>query len=149
MSPPQTKIPRLPMLPTPRSVDPEWKCQRSGECCTQPAEVVMTHQEAAVLVHHAPPEISMQFRPVDDGFVALKAAPCPLFVFNGCLVYSHRPYNCRRFACMRPDVKAEPFEADGGNLTARVKTSRVARRLYAKIQRKSMKWARAHGWPNA
>lgn len=106
----------------------------------------MTKQEAAVLVHHAPKEITMQFRDAGDGFVALKAQPCPLFAFKTCLVYDHRPYNCRRFACMRPDVKAEPFEKDGGNLMARVKTSRVARRLAERIQRKSQRWGRAHGW---
>lgn len=133
------------MLPASRPVDPEWKCQRAGDCCTKPAEVVMTHQEAAVLVHEAPPTITLQFRPVDERFVAMKAGPCPLFVFNGCLVYSHRPYNCRRFACMRPDPKAEKW--DDRNMEVRVKTSRVARRMAERIQRKSQGWAQRHGWP--
>lgn len=106
----------------------------------------MTKAEAAVVVHHAPKEIQMHFRDIGDGFVALKAKPCPLFAFESCLVYTHRPYNCRRFACMRPDVKAEPFEADGGNLMARVQTSRVARRMAERIQRKAQGWAQAHGW---
>jgi Fe-S-cluster containining protein len=105
----------------------------------------MTKEEAAVLTHAAPSSIRLQFRPIEDK-VGLKAGPCPLFAFNTCLVYKVRPYNCRRFACMRPDVKAEPFELDGGNLLARVKTSRVARRLAVQIQRKAQRWARTHGW---
>lgn len=136
----------LPMLPAARPVDPEWKCQQSGECCTIPKEVVMTKEEAAVLVHAAPTEIQMQFRKVDEKFVALKAAPCPLYVFKSCMVYSVRPYNCRRFGCMRPDTKAEPFEASGGNLLDRVKTSRVARRMAQRMQRKAQGWAQKHGW---
>lgn len=141
-----TLIPVLPMLPAARPVDAHWKCQRSGDCCTQPREVIMTQHEAAVLVHEAPKEIVMHFRPAGEGFVALKAAPCPLFAFNTCLVYNHRPYNCRRFACMRPDPKSEPFEADGGNMMARVKTSRIARRLAVRIQNKAQGWAQKHGW---
>ncbi len=136
----------FPMLPTSRPVDPHWTCQRSGDCCTKPAEVVMTKQEASVLVLHAPPEVAMEFRKVDEAFVALKAHPCPLFIFQGCLVYSVRPYNCRRFGCMRPDVKAELFEVRGGNLLDRVKTSRVARRLAVQMQRKAQRWADKHGW---
>lgn len=145
----QQQIPMLPMLPKPRPVDPAWTCQRSGDCCTIPAEVVMTQQEAAALVHAAPKEIKMSFRPVGDGFVALKAAPCPLYAFKTCLVYEVRPFNCRRFACMRPDVKAEPFEADGRNMTDRTKTSRVAWRLGKQIQRKAQRWARKMGWVGA
>jgi Fe-S-cluster containining protein len=105
----------LPMLPAPRPIEAEWKCKRSGDCCTKPLEVIMTKEEAAVLVHAAPPQIVMHFRPIEGSegrYVALKAQPCPLFVFNGCLVYNSRPYNCRRFGCMRPDPKTEPFEID-------------------------------------
>lgn len=132
-------------------VDAEWKCQRSGDCCTKPAEVLMTKEEMRLLVLHAPKEISLHFRPTDDEkFVAMRAGPCPLFVFGGCLVYAHRPFNCRRFACMRPDPKSEPwaFTADGrcANLMRRIVESRVARRLAFLIQRRSQKWARAHGW---
>lgn len=135
----------LPML-NQRPVDPNWTCQRSGDCCTKPAEVVMTKEEAAVIVHAAPREIQLQFRSVDEKYVALKAAPCPLFVFKGCLVYSSRPYNCRRFGCMRPDVKAEPFDLNGRNLMDRVKTSRIARRMAEQMQRKAQRWAVRHGW---
>lgn len=137
------------MLPVYRPVDPAWTCQRSGDCCTIPGEVVMTKTEATRLVFHAPPTIKLEFRPVDDQFVAMKAGPCPLYVFKTCLVYDNRPYNCRRFACMRPDVNAEPFEADGSNLMDRVKTSRVARRMAEQFQRKAQRWARKMGWGNA
>lgn len=106
----------------------------------------MTKEEAALLVHHAPKEIRMSFRPLDEKFVAMKAGPCPLYAFETCLVYEHRPFNCRRFACMRPDPASEPFEKDGGNLRSRVQTSRIAARMYAVIQRKAMRFARKHGW---
>lgn len=109
----------------------------------------MTKEEASILVLHAPKEITMHFRPVDDIFVALKAGPCPLYAFKSCLVYAYRPYNCRRFACMRPDPKSEPFEVSGANLMDRVKTSRVARRLASEIQRKAKRWADKHGWLKA
>ena len=136
----------LPMLPTPRPVEEQWKCKRSGDCCTKPAEVVMTKREASILVLHAPPTIQMQFRQIDDKFVALKAAPCPLYVFGSCLVYAVRPYNCRRFACMRPDPKTEPFEVNDGNWKDRLLTSRSARRQLMNIQRKAQRWADRMGW---
>jgi Fe-S-cluster containining protein len=134
-----------------RPVEVPWTCKRSGECCTIPKEVVMTKEEAAVLVHHAPPTITMQFRPLDkEGFVAMKAGPCPLYVFKTCLVYEHRPLNCRRFACMRPDPTTEPFEEmpNGHSLNAMIRfhTSRSARRQLINIQRKAQRWGRQHGW---
>lgn len=106
----------------------------------------MTKEEAAALVHAAPKEIRMEFRPVDDKFVSMKAGPCPLFAFNTCLVYESRPFNCRRFGCMRPDVKAEPFEVSGANMLDRTKTSRVALRMAQTIQRRAQRWAMKHGW---
>ena len=135
----------LPML-TQRPIDPDWKCQKSGDCCTKPQEVVMTKEEASVLVLHAPKEITMQFRDAGDNFVALKARPCPLYAFKGCLVYHVRPFNCRRFGCMRPDVKAEPYEVSGANMMDRVKTSRLMRRMAETMQRRAQRWARKHGW---
>lgn len=141
-------MPPIPMLPVIqlRPVDPKWTCCRSGDCCTKIAEVVMTVEEQRRLVLVAPREITMAFRPFGEGFVAMQAGPCPLYVFGGCLVYEHRPYNCRRYVCLRPDVKTEPFETNGANLTDRVATSRVARRLAVKVQRKAQKWARKMGW---
>lgn len=132
--------------PKVRPVDPEWHCQRSGDCCTKITEVVMTKQEASSITFHAPPQIVLHFRPVDDKFVALKAEPCPLYAFKTCLVYAHRPFNCRRFACMRPDVKAEPFEMSGANMMDRVHTSKVARKMAQTIQRRAQRWARKMGW---
>lgn len=130
----------------PLPVDPHWKCQREGDCCTKPLEVVMTKLEAAAITHAAPAGISLKFRPIDEDFVALKAAPCPLYVFKECMVYAVRPYNCRRFVCLRPDPKSEPFEVDGGNLMKRVQQSRAARRLATRIQNKAMGWAQRMGW---
>lgn len=141
----------LPMLPQTRPVDKDWSCQGSGDCCTIPKALVMTTSEAEALVHAAPREITMQFdRTEEKGFVSLRVGPCPLFAFGKCLVYEMRPYNCRRFACMRPDPKTEVFEPTGElgcmNLEVRVKTSRVAYRLAQKIQRKAQRWAMTHGW---
>jgi hypothetical protein len=112
----------------------------------------MTKQEAARLVLVAPSEIQLEFRPnpQDETFVFMKAGPCPLFVFQGCLVYKDRPYNCRRFACMRPDPKTEPFEVDSQgrcrNMWDRFHTSRQARRALIHIQQKAQRWARKMGW---
>lgn len=144
----------LPVIHPSRPVDVNWTCQKSGDCCTLPKEVVMTKEEAANLVHHAPPTIKLVFRPTEDSrFVALKANPCPLFVFKTCLVYEHRPYNCRRFACMRPDPKSEPWawteSGDCANLWDRLKTSSVARHFMKLYQRKAQKWARKWGWVDA
>lgn len=137
----------LPMAKAPaeRAVDPNWKCQRDGACCTDIEEVVMTKEEAALLVHRAPPTITMQFRDAGDNFVAMKAGPCPLYAFEQCLVYEVRPYNCRRFVCLRPHPKTEPFEG-GKCMTERVEKSRVAARMATLIQRRAQKWARKHGW---
>ncbi len=90
---------------------------------------------------------TLVFRPMTQGFVALQAAPCPLYDASAkaCSVYPVRPYNCRRFVCLRPDVTAEPFEADGSNMIDRVTSSRIARRIAEKFQRKAQRWAR-HAW---
>lgn len=140
----------LPMLPTPRPVDDHWTCHRSGDCCTKPLEVVMTKEEQLVLFKHIPQGIETSWRDIDEKFVALKAQPCPLYAFKGCVVYAVRPYSCRRFACMRPNPKKEPFEQGGPlgcmNLSDRVSTSRVALRLAKLIQRRAQKWALRHGW---
>lgn len=138
-------------MPQPRPVDPEWTCQGSGDCCTIPKEVIMTKEEAAVLVHHAPLEITLRFRPIHSGFVALLTGPCPLYAFKRCLVYEHRPYQCRRFACLRPDPATEPFEESPEmtgchNANVRYHTSRVARRLLEKIQRKAQRWGLRYRW---
>jgi Fe-S-cluster containining protein len=136
---------RLPVVQS-LPIDPHWKCQREGDCCTKPLEVVMTQLEAAAITHAASSDIKLQFRPLDGAFVALKAAPCPLYWKGECTVYAVRPYNCRRFACLRPDPKAEPFEPDGGNLLKRVQQSRVALRMAKRIQNRAQVWALKMGW---
>lgn len=131
----------------------QWKCQQSGDCCTKPGEVVMTVDEAKgigryLALHDL--QISLQIRAIGEGFISLKAGPCPLYDKNTCLVYDVRPYNCRRFACMRPDPATEPWAftptGDCANLWDRIRTSRVARRLGTLIQRRAQKWAAANGW---
>jgi hypothetical protein len=130
----------------------DWKCQRSGDCCTTPASVVMSTHEAALILQRLEPlpgPPTLRFTRHSDGFVALEAKPCPMFVNSGCLVYDIRPYNCRRFACMRPDPATEPFviiEDQCVNFTERFLRSRIVRRLARKIQSRAQVWARAHGW---
>lgn len=152
-----TEIPAPPLLPVrtsvplkARPVAEHWECQQSGECCTLPAEVIMSNEERTLLMRKAPDGIVSHWRKIDEKLWALKAAPCPFYVFKTCLVYEHRPFNCRRFACMRPDPKTEPFERGGLlgclNMEIRIRTSRVVRRQMELIQRKAQRWARAHGW---
>ncbi len=105
----------------------------------------MTTREGALLMATAP-TVPVAFRKMQDGFVALKAQPCPFYADHRCTVYEVRPYNCRRFGCMRPDVHAEPFDVEGSNLRDRVQTSRVAWRLAKKMQRQAQPWARKMGW---
>lgn len=148
---PPAMPPMLPMLPQPRPVAANWTCQRSGECCTRPAEVLMTVEERMHLLPHIPQGIATFWRDSDvPGFVLLKAQPCPFFIFKSCVVYEHRPYNCRRFGCMRPDPKTEPWEEDRQgnclNQMARILNSRVARRLAELMQRKAQRWGDKHGW---
>lgn len=136
----------------PRPVDADWKCCRSGECCTKPAAVTMTVEEQQVVMAHALNPDVLKFKPLEgeEGFVQLQAAPCPLYLFGECSIYEHRPFNCRRFACLRPDPASEPWEENSQgmnlNLMERVASSRVALRLAQKIQRKAQRWAIKHGW---
>lgn len=135
------------MLPMARPVDPNWQCCRSGDCCTKIEEVVMTRAERTAILPRIIEGIVTVWRDLDESFVALKAGPCPLYVFGDCTVYDVRPYNCRRFVCLRPDVTAEPFEANGANMMDRVVTSRPMRRLAQRVQQKAQQWAASHGWP--
>lgn len=96
------------------------------------------------------------------GFVNLKARPCPLLTEVGgkpvCSIRESRPYSCRRFACLRPEPEKEPLQfvplnnlllyGNIGviNVRERLVHSRVARRMYQKVQRKAQRWARTHGW---
>jgi Fe-S-cluster containining protein len=110
----------------------------------------MTRQERIAVLQAAPEGVPSQWRDIDENLVALKAKPCPFYLFKECTVYESRPYNCRRFACMRPDPKAEPFELGEGDLCKnfweRFAVSREVRRYAALIQRRAQRWALTHGW---
>lgn len=117
-----------------------WACSRRGDCCREPAEVVMSEAEAA-LIHDR--RADLRWRVVGPGFVALEAHPCPLLDESGqCTVYEIRPYNCRRFLCFREE--GEAFQPDA--FPVRVLTNRADRRVYETNQRHAMRWARLHGW---
>lgn len=77
-------------------------------------------------------------------------SPCRFLSGTTCTIYEHRPYNCRRFICLRPDPDDEPLETGGPlgcfNASERILLNRDARRFYAHHQRKAQRWADAHGW---
>ena len=152
-----------------RPVVEDWACRRSGDCCRTVDYVVMTEQEKEAVVAYAEKElpirrlVQMNWSPgPSSGFVALTAGPCPMLEYVGglptCSVHPVRPYNCRRFGCMRPVPKLEPLQmaplspvlkyGNIGcvNLRERLLQSRIARRLYAKMQRHAQRWALKHGW---
>lgn len=146
---------RVHRTPPQRIVDPQWTCQQSGECCSIPAEVILTMEELKEIQRFMLEDemlhgIQVNLRTVGENKVAIQAHPCPLFIFNSCAVYPVRPYNCRRFGCMRPDPETEPFETGGPldckNLSERIEQSRPARRLYELIERRAQAWAWRHGW---
>lgn len=160
------RSPPMPPMLAIRPVDPEWVCQRSGDCCRAVEAVTMTVQEQTAVMDYAYKTLTIgQLNQVNfsinprPGFVDLHAGPCPfLSGQNVCLVHSVRPYNCRRFGCLRPDVQAEPLQMAPlsafvkygtigcSNLRMRLVQSRVARRIYVLLQRKGQRWARTHGW---
>jgi len=130
------------------SKEQPWQCQRSGGCCEQPDEVVMTHAERTEIERAAPSRVVLRFAPhADPRFVRLLAHPCPLFeqTSRTCTVYAVRPFNCRRFACGRRDVTAEPFV--DVMIPDRARTDRAFRRQLQLIERRGRQWAQTHGWP--
>lgn len=117
-----------------------WSCQRDGACCTEPDEVVMTHLERLEIERVVPSNVALSWRPHTDArFVRLGAKPCPLYDADQktCTVYHERPYNCRRFGCMRTDY-TQPY--DQGPQT------RQDRRQLVVLQRHAQRWALKHGW---
>lgn len=148
----------------PLPVDDAWTCHRTGDCCRQTQAITVSSQEADLLQGWADQHFTigelgrLRWAPDRPGFVRLKAGPCPFLSEKGqCRVYEVRPYNCRRFACLRVDPKTEAlhlipnspyFKDQTGcfNTRERVLGSRAARRLYERIQRHAQRWARAHGW---
>jgi len=131
---------------------PYWTCDKRGDCCRRTKFIIMTTQERAVLQANAPHGVELTFEPMpDERFVALHAQPCPLLNADGaCTVYAHRPYNCRRFICLRepnePWITAPP---DGCvNLDRRITGtgSHQAMAFYRSQERRHQPWAIAHGW---
>jgi Fe-S-cluster containining protein len=113
----------------------------------------MTTMEAGQILQRTAGVVALDFRKTQEHFVALHAHPCPLYdaETKACTVYDIRPYNCRRFACLRPHPDREPWLSDplsGAcvNRDDRLRRSRIARRLLRVIQEKAQPWARAHGW---
>lgn len=130
-------------------VQPQWQCQASGDCCRLPARVTMTFAERRELEAAARRGLAsrpLQFRHhAESTMTDMVAKPCPFVTAdNRCNAYEVRPYNCRRFACLRPDVAAEPF--DERMLPMRLQALPLAREMYATIQRDAQPWARDHGW---
>lgn len=151
-------------IKTRREVEEGWKCHRSGDCCRSVPSVVISNGEYEYL-HKALTMgqlYKLTFRKVgEDGkFWEWVAAPCPMLNkgTDTCTIHEHRPYNCRRFGCLRPDPKAEPFQLAPlspylkygnigcANLRDRLIESRIARRMYELIQRKAQRWAVKYGW---
>lgn len=159
-------MPLHPLRVVSRPVDPHWQCRRSGDCCRTVEAVVMTHQEAEVLQARADATLTLgelqriQWHPHENPqFTQLVAKPCPfLREKNVCLMHEVRPFNCRRFGCLRPDPVREPYETAPlspylqygtvgcSNLRERLVHSKPARRIYAKLQQRGYRWAYAHGW---
>lgn len=121
---------------------------KTGECCQGPL-LVMTQQEADVLAKAAPPDVSLSWTPSPDPrFVGLVGSPCPLLgPDNLCRAYDSRPFNCRRFACMRAPGDSLVRGGVTGCLNAdRRLSERSVRRFLTVYQRPAVRWARRHGW---
>lgn len=141
----------------PRVVVLPWTCARTGDCC-QRGPVLRTAERDALLAAHPALAIPDDFTPVPGlpgGFLRWHRDPCPALVESAgggtrCAVYPTRPFNCRRFMCLRPNPKDEPLEIGGPmgcwNASTRVQVSRAARRFYAHNQRRAQRWALSYGW---
>lgn len=114
-------------------------CQKTGDCCR---DVVMTHQEWEA-IRAVRPDAPIPTLHQDERFVEYRG-PCPLLEGRLCGVYPVRPYACRRFQCWKQP--GESYEQAMAYWADRMRTVRVIRREYAQNQRKSQKWALAHGW---
>jgi Fe-S-cluster containining protein len=112
--------------------------------------LVMTHAEADLV--RAATTRELLWTAVPDGKVGLLnpdgSTCCPLLGTDGlCTVYAARPYNCRRFACLRgPGETLEPGGPLGCRNAERRLTDRSSRRQLIQIQRKAQVWGRKHGW---
>lgn len=114
-----------------------WTCQRSGACCTHPQYVVMTYAERRALERVAGTRVLRWKYHPHPRFTKLVAGPCPfLNGLNECGAYEARPYQCRRFACMR-DSLDQPW-----NESWRPEHNEELMQIQASAQ----PWALAHGW---
>lgn len=124
----------------------KWVCSKRGDCCREPAEVVMTQAERTEILARTDRILAWRLH-ADPRFVVLVAHPCPLLTADGrCSVYAVRPYNCRRFSCFRED--GEPWAGEGG-VIRKLYASRDLSRQDALTQRRAQRWARTHGWTEA
>lgn len=121
-----------------------WACAKTGTCCREVDEVVLTHAERAEIERAAPSGVVLSFLPhADARFVRLTAKPCPLLVGNLCAVHAVRPMNCRRWGCFRDDLSEPPEMVP---VPAKALATRENRRRFQMMERKAQKWGRAHGW---
>jgi Fe-S-cluster containining protein len=138
-----------------REIATKWQCARTGDCCLA-AEVVVTWAELRAM-REARPEVQPHVAAHPDARFARVLTPggCPYLEreIDGtatCSIHASRPYNCRRFQCLRPDPATEPYETGGHlgcrNLSDRLDQSQHALHFYAANQRRAAVWARAHGW---
>ena len=124
----------------------EWRCQSRGDCCRIPKAVSMTYaerRELEAVAHLASRRLQWRYdaRPT---MTRLVTGPCPFVTpDNRCAAYDVRPFNCRRFGCMRPDGSAESF--DDREALARVKSEDGLIQL-RRIQSEAQPWALDHGW---
>ncbi len=130
-------------------VKADWQCQGSGECCRKPKRVTMTYAErreleAAAKQGLASRKLEFRYNKV-IGMTDMVTGPCSFVTDdNKCNAYDVRPYSCRRFMCMRPDVSAEPLTDRMTDLRLRVLP--LAREMYRENQAQAQPWALAHGW---
>ena len=150
-------------MSTRRDIEVPWTCKRDGACCTQPAEVRVTHLERQALEHAAPTSAVLAWRAdPDPRFVRLIAKPCPLLTKDdtgqaSCSAHAVRPLVCRTFMCGRVDVAAEPYEPEPvnfvlgltgcGNLSARLTESLAFREHYrTNAVQEKRRYGVQHGW---
>lgn len=100
--------------------------------------------------------MALDVRPLTDRLVEVRTPNgCPFLTREisgqaACSIYEARPFQCRRFMCLRPDPTTEPFEVGGPlgcrNLSDRLDDSQHAMTFYQSHQRRAQKWARTMGW---
>lgn len=129
-----------------REIAHPWRCDRRGDCCKEPAAVVMTHQERHLIERRVMRPLQWE-ADLHPGFVRLLAHPCPLLEDGSCSVYDIRPFNCRRFVCGRVgDEKWDGGEKACLNLTDRLVQSLDFQEFYRANEKRHHEWAKTQGW---